>query len=75
MLFHRTDYTYLRSSVASFVIIVWIVGYRACRCRTHRNKGGWGVSVGLDRGSEPLILIAFHCGAAPWKLRLCAVFG
>lgn len=26
------------------------------------------MSVGSDRGSEPLILIAFHCGAAPWKL-------
>jgi len=32
--------------------------------------------MGLDRGSEPLILIAFHCGAAPWKLHvfvLCLV--
>ena len=34
------------------------------------------MSVGLDRGSEPLILIAFHCGAAPWRLHvfvLCLV--
>jgi hypothetical protein len=32
--------------------------------------------VGLDRGSEPLILKAFHCGAATGKLHvfvLCLV--